>query len=153
MAEYHLTVKPCRPEWMNFDFIDKCYEVDEQIYDPDILRELLSTRIKALNIPFEQRAFTPDMRSEYDYVVWATYGLGPGRGLFKGVKYQVAEKILIQLPPDLQGDIAGRGGRAVHRLRSLRQFAAVAVRFSQEHKSLDNHESRRADPRSFISLC
>ncbi len=43
------------------------------------------------------------MRSEYDYVVWATYGLGPGRGLFKGVKYQVAEKILIQLPPALQG--------------------------------------------------
>jgi hypothetical protein len=103
MAEFHLSVKPCRPEWMNFGFIDKCYEVDEQIYDPDILRELLSARIQALNIPFDQRAFTPDMRSEYDYVVWATYGLGPGRGLFKGVKYQVAEKILIQLPRELQG--------------------------------------------------
>ena len=103
MAEFHLSVKPCRPEWMDFGFIDKCYEVDEQIYDPDILRELLSSRIQALNIPFDQRAFTPDMRREYDYVVWATYGLGPGRGLFKGVKYQVAEKILIQLPRELQG--------------------------------------------------
>jgi len=36
------------------------------------------------------------MRPEYDYVVWATYGLGPSRGLFKSVKYQVAEKVLIQ---------------------------------------------------------
>ena len=103
MAEFHLSVRPCRPEWMDFGFIDKCYEVDEQIYDPDILRDMLSSRIQALNIPFDQRAFTPDMRSEYDYVVWATYGLGPGRGLFKGVKYQVAEKILIQLPRELQG--------------------------------------------------
>ena len=78
MADYHLSVRPCRPEWMDFGFIDKCYEVDEQIYDPDILRDMLSSRIQALNIPFEQRAFTPDMRPEYDYVVWATYGLGPG---------------------------------------------------------------------------
>src|ERR1035437_8354645 len=103
MAEFHLSVKPCRPEWMDFGFIDKCYEVDEQIFDPDIFHELVSARIQALNIPFDQRAFTSNMRSEYDYVVWATYGLGPGRGLFKGVKYQVAEKILLQLPPVLQG--------------------------------------------------
>jgi len=35
--------------------------------------------------------------------VYATYGLGPSRGLFKTAKYQVAEKILIQLPKELQG--------------------------------------------------
>src|ERR1700687_13556 len=34
MGEFHLSVKPCRPEWMDFGFIDKCYEVDEHIYDP-----------------------------------------------------------------------------------------------------------------------
>ncbi len=43
------------------------------------------------------------MRPQYDFVVWATYGLGPSRGLFESVKYQVAEKILIQLPPQLRG--------------------------------------------------
>ena len=103
MAQYHLVCNPCRPEWMNFGFIDKCYEVDEQIYDPDILRNLVAGRIDALGIPFEQRAFTPEMRSDYDFVVWATYGMGHSRGLFKIAKYQVAEKILIELPQELRG--------------------------------------------------
>jgi len=103
MAQYHLVCKSCRPEWMNFGFIDKCYEVDEQIYDPDVLRDVVTSRIRALGIPFEQRAFTSEMRSDYDFVVYATYGLGPSRGLFKIAKYQVAEKILIELPVQLRG--------------------------------------------------
>ena len=103
MARYNLVCKPCRPAWMDFGFIDRCYEVDEQIYDPDVLRDLVTERIKSLAIPFEQRAFTAGMRGDYDFVVWATYGLGPSRGLFKTAKYQVAEKILIQLPSELQG--------------------------------------------------
>ena len=102
MAQHSLTCKPCRPDWMDFGFIDKCYEVDEQIYDPDTLRYVVSARIAALKIPFEQRAFTPEMRKDYDFTIWATYGLGPSLGLFKNAKYQVAEKILIQLPPKLQ---------------------------------------------------
>ncbi|HEX4001148.1 MAG TPA: FAD-dependent oxidoreductase [Candidatus Acidoferrales bacterium] len=102
MAQYELFCKPCRPPWMDFAFIDKCYEVDEQIYDPDVLRDLVESRLKALGVPFEQRAFTPEMRKDYDFVVWATYGLGPSRGLFKMAKYQVAEKILIRLPPALR---------------------------------------------------
>jgi len=101
MAQYNLVCKPCRPAWMDFGFIDRCYEVDEQIYDPDVLRNVIESRINALKIPFEQRAFAPAMRPDYDFVVWATYGLGPSRGLFKNAKYQVAEKILIQLPPQL----------------------------------------------------
>ena len=31
---------------MNFEFIDKCYEVDEHIYDPDILRDELTRQIQ-----------------------------------------------------------------------------------------------------------
>jgi hypothetical protein len=102
MAQYKLECKPCRPVWMDFDFIDKCYEVDEQIYDPDVLRDLVESRIRALGIRFEQRALAPASRPDYDFVVWATYGLGPSLGLFKNAKYQVAEKILIQLPPPLR---------------------------------------------------
>jgi len=102
MAQHNLVCRPCRPEWMNFGFIDRCYEVDEQIYDPDALRDAVTSRIEALKIPFEQRAFAPDMRPDYDFVIWATYGLGPSRGLFKIAKYQVAEKILIELPPSLR---------------------------------------------------
>jgi len=101
MAQYHLVCRPCRPEWMNFGFIDQCYEVDEQVYDPDVLRDLVISRVQALHIPFEQRPFESTMRSAYDFVVWATYGLGPSRGVFKIAKYQVAEKILISLPQQL----------------------------------------------------
>ena len=94
--------RPCRPEWMNFDFIDKCYEVEEQIYDPEILRDELTKQIEALRMRFHQQEFAAEMRRDYDFVIWATYGLGPSRGLFQSVKYQVAEKILIQLPKQLQ---------------------------------------------------
>ncbi len=103
MHRNNLPLRPCRPVWMDFEFIDKCYGVDEHIYDPDLLREFVTCRIRALGIPFEQRPFCPEMRSSYDFVVWATYGLGYSRGIFKGAKYQVAEKILIELPEELRG--------------------------------------------------
>ena len=35
---------------MNFDFIDKCYEVEEQIYDPEILRDELTEEDQSLGI-------------------------------------------------------------------------------------------------------
>ena len=103
MAKHGLVCKPCRPEWINFEFIDTCYEVDEQIYDPEVLRTLIEARLKQLQVPLEQRGFPAETRPEYDFVIWATYGLGPGRGLFKMAKYQVAEKILIELPSTLRG--------------------------------------------------
>lgn len=103
MSKHGLPLKTCRPGWMNFDFIEKCYEVDESIYDPGVLRGLVEVRLKSQGIRLEQRQLTPEMRPEYDFVVWATYGLGPSRGFFKTAKYQVAEKILIELPPQLRG--------------------------------------------------
>jgi hypothetical protein len=102
MTEHSIPLRPCRPEWMNFDFIDKCYEVDEHIYDPEILRDVLAKQIESLGISFHRQEFPLQMRPDYDFVVWATYGLGPSRGLFPRVKYQVAEKILVQLPPQLR---------------------------------------------------
>jgi hypothetical protein len=103
MARYKIPFAPAQPDWMNFSFIDKCYAVDEHIYDPNILKELLTSKIDALNIAFVQKIFEPAMRADYDAVVFATYGLGPSRGIFKSAKYQVAEKILIELPPQLRG--------------------------------------------------
>jgi hypothetical protein len=103
MSKHGLPLKSCRPGWMNFDFIEKCYEVEENIYDPDVLRGLVEARLAARGIRLQQREFTPEMRPEYDFVVWATYGLGPSRGFFKTAKYQVAEKMLIELPPQLRG--------------------------------------------------
>jgi FAD dependent oxidoreductase len=102
MAQHALACKPVRPDWMDFGFIDKCYEVDEQIYDPDVLRDTVSSQIQERGIPFEPRSVKREERSQYDFLVWATYGLGPSLGLFPNAKYQVAEKILIDLPPALQ---------------------------------------------------
>ncbi len=42
------------------------------------------------------------MHNGYDFVVWATYGMGESRRVFSHAKYQVAEKVLIQLPRELQ---------------------------------------------------
>lgn len=103
MQQHGLSLKTCRPDWMNFDFIDRCYEVQEHIYDPDVLRDLVSSRIRALGIRFERQAFSGEMRPDFDYVIWATYGLGPSRGVFKIAKFQVAEKMLIELPAALRG--------------------------------------------------
>lgn len=103
MARHEIFYAPCRPAWMNFGFIDRCYAVDEQIYDPDILRTILESRISALDIPFVQREFPAALREKYDFVIRACYGMGPSRGFFKIAKYQVAEKILIDLPAELRG--------------------------------------------------
>jgi hypothetical protein len=103
MSRFGIAFEPARPDWMNFDFIDKCYGVDEHIYDPDVLRSLIVARMRDLRIPLERRAFAPSMRGDFDTIVWATYGLGHSRGIFKAAKYQVAEKILIELPEKLHG--------------------------------------------------
>jgi D-amino-acid oxidase len=103
MNEHGLPLRPCRPDWMDFDFIERCYEVEENIYDPDALRGVVDARLRAQGVRLQQREFTPAMRADYDFIVWATYGLGPSRGMFRATKYQVAEKILIELPADLRG--------------------------------------------------
>lgn len=103
MKEHELSLRLCRPDWMNFDFIDTCYQVEENIYDPDVLRGLIAARLEARGIRLQAREFKQAMRPDYDFVVWATYGLGPSRGIFRAAKYQVAEKMLIQLPAELRG--------------------------------------------------
>jgi hypothetical protein len=102
MAEHGLALRACRPAWMDYGFIDRCYEVNEQIYDPDVLRKVVSARAAGAGVRFEQRAFRREMRDSYDFVVWATYGMGESRRVFARAKYQVAEKVLIELPAELR---------------------------------------------------
>jgi hypothetical protein len=103
MAEHGLPLKDVRPSWIDFNFIDRCYEVDEDIYDPDVLREVIRARLHNNGVTVEQRPYVESMRDEFDYLVCATYGLGPSRAQFNIAKFQVAEKILIQLPRELHG--------------------------------------------------
>jgi hypothetical protein len=103
MRSHGLLLRACQPEWMNFEYIDQCYQVEENIYDPDLLRTVIEARLGTLGIKIEQSDFSREMRGDYDFVVWATYGMGASREIFKIAKYQVAEKILIALPAELQG--------------------------------------------------
>lgn len=103
IESYGLPLRRWRPDWLDYSYIDRCYEVDEQIYDPNALREIVNERLAAAGVRFEQRAFHPEMRNDYDFVVWATYGMGESRNVFSHAKYQVAEKALIQLPAELRG--------------------------------------------------
>lgn len=102
MGRYGLTLRRCRPRWVNFDYIQRCYEVNEHLYDSEVLRSLIEKRLDSLGIQFEQRVFALDTRSEYDFVVWATYGLSPVHRVLPLAKIQVAEKILIELPRQLR---------------------------------------------------
>jgi hypothetical protein len=92
VSNHGLPLRQCRPEWMNFDFIDRCYEVEENIYEPDLLRALIEARLKAQRIRLREHQFTPEMRPDYEFVVWATYGLGPSRGLFNAVNTKLRKK-------------------------------------------------------------
>lgn len=103
IAEYGLVLQPCRPDWLDYGFIGTCYAVEEQIYDPELLRDVVSERTTAAGVRFEQRAFHAGMRDGYDFVVWATYGMAESRSVFSHAKYQVAEKVLIELPAELHG--------------------------------------------------
>lgn len=102
IRRHGLALRPCRPDWMDFEFIDRCYEVDESLYDPKVLRSLLEQRICGLGIRFRRELYQAALRVDYDFVIYATYGMGPSRGIFPVAKYQVAEKILIELPEPLR---------------------------------------------------
>src|SRR6202140_4910664 len=69
MRSHGLPLHACRPEWMNFEYIDQCYEVEENIYDPDLLRSVIELRLETLGIKFVQSVFFPEMRGYYDFVV------------------------------------------------------------------------------------
>ena len=103
MNEHGLALKACRPDWMNFEFIERCYQVEEHIYDPDMLRTLIEKHLATLRIPFEQKPFSAELRPAFDFVVWATYGMAASRQVFKIAKFQIAEKMLIELPRPLRG--------------------------------------------------
>ena len=102
MERFGLPLRPCRPEWMNFDFIDRCYQVEEDTYDPEALRAFIEGRIAELGVSFRRAPYDRTMRKDYDRVVHASYGLGPSLRHFEIAKYQVAEKVLIELPPVLR---------------------------------------------------
>ncbi len=103
MAQHGLPLEACRPGWMDFGYISKCWRVDEEIYDPDRLRGLILARLAAAGVGFVNAKIGENASDEFDHVVYATYGgSGSHAHLFPAVRFQVAEKILIEVPSSLQ---------------------------------------------------
>ena len=150
MAQFDvpLVCTPCPPGVDGFQFqYDRCYEVDEQIYDPDILREIVTARVQSLGIPFLERRLFPaeHARPNMISVVYATLrGLGPSRGLFQNCEVSGGRENSDRAAAAIVGNIAGGGGRAVHGIRSLRKFATIAIRLGEKYKSLDDDRSAGA---------
>lgn len=103
METNNLPLKEVHPAWMNFDFIEACWSVDEDLYDADRVRAHVLRDLGRLNVPFAQRRFETSEEPEYDFVIYATYGLsGSHLHLFGKTRFQVAEKILVRLPDELK---------------------------------------------------
>lgn len=103
MERHGLPLKACRPDWVDFDHVARCYEVDEDVFDPDLLRTTVEQRLATRAVRFHREPYRPAMRGRYDFVVVATYGLGPSKKHFHIAKFQVAEKVLIDVPEPLRG--------------------------------------------------
>ncbi|RDD63159.1 FAD-dependent oxidoreductase [Ferruginivarius sediminum] len=103
MARFDLPLEESRPGWMDFDFIERCYRVEESFYDPSILRELLRVRLRDLGVECRRERFGPELEGKYDACIYATYANAHGEaGIFGQMRRQVAEKVLIEVPAPLR---------------------------------------------------
>ncbi|MBS4067193.1 MAG: FAD-dependent oxidoreductase [Sulfurimonas sp.] len=103
MDDFGLALREEKPGWVDFDFIDRVWNVEERIYDPYILRSLVVEKLEKSAIEYKNSTFLKEMEEGYDHVVYATYGLhGAGAYLFPRARYQVVEKIRIALPEKIR---------------------------------------------------
>lgn len=102
MREFGLPLAAAAPDWMDFGYIEQCWRVDEAVYDPEHLRALLQQRLDELNVPLRRSSFDDEEVLDWDFVIWATYGLHSQRKMLENTRKQVAEKILIELPAQLR---------------------------------------------------
>ena len=99
---HKLPLSRATPTWMDFSFIDKCYKVDESIYDHVILRNNIIKKFKKYRVNFIQSLYVEQYDDDYEKVIYATYGDPSSNGaFFDNIETQVVEKIMIKLPNDL----------------------------------------------------
>ena len=84
----HIEVKP---DWMDFSYISSCWEVDEVLYNPDMMREIIQQRLKNSNIKYCSKKFERSKdENSYDFVAYATYGASASwMSLFKKLRIEI----------------------------------------------------------------
>lgn len=93
---------------VNKDMIDVVVDVDENLYDPAKLREIIHKRLADLDIEVcLNRSVDVDELDTYDFVVVATYAnmnsaLRGRSGAHREYQYEVCEKIVVTIPDSLK---------------------------------------------------
>lgn len=103
MSKFGLPLNEVRPKWMDFNFINICWKVEEYLYDPYLLKQIIKRRLERYGVNFfAKRLEFSEAQKRWDFVVWATYGLYPKIKAETPLQLHVAEKILFQPPSELK---------------------------------------------------
>ena len=97
------------PPHINAAVVDVVVEVEEHLYDPALLYELITKRLQELRIEVKRNTEVDvDDLDDYDFVVVATYA--NLNGSLKGrvdkhhdYQFEVCEKIVVEIPDELKG--------------------------------------------------
>lgn len=93
-----------RPSWINYKYIDNVYEVEENLYNPHVIRSKLWDELNKNEFQFHKKNFMKYDKDNYDLVIYCTYGVDLNGNAFSNQReIQLVEKIKIKLPHLLRG--------------------------------------------------
>jgi len=100
--------EPCMPPFLRAEMVDLAVRVKESLFDPDVLRMLVWSRLRAGGVAVHLGERTaPEALRSYDFVVVATYArinaVLEEAGIQRDYQYEVCEKPVVRVPPALAG--------------------------------------------------
>lgn len=99
-----LPIKVKKINWINYEKIARAFEVEETLYDPMVIKDLLEEKLRRSSVSFNVQRFKKEFVNSYDLVVYCTYGIGlDGKSFSSEREIQLVEKIKIKLPNLLTG--------------------------------------------------
>lgn len=99
-----LSINLKRPSWIDYKYIDNVYEVEENLYNPNIIRTKLWDELNKNRFQFHKKKFMECDKKNYDLVIYCTYGVDLNGNAFSDQReIQLVEKIKIKLPHILRG--------------------------------------------------
>jgi hypothetical protein len=103
-GRFDLPYKESIVNWINYEKIEKVYEVKEDLYDIQKIRLKLQEEVNRSNLVFLHKKFQKQFVSDYDIVIYCTYGLSTAGNTFSDDReIQLVEKVKIKLESELQG--------------------------------------------------
>lgn len=101
---HNLPYEVAMPEHLNPDLLDVAIRAEENLYDPAILKKILSGRLRAEGVDVVLNSYVDvDDLADYAHVVVATYAALNGTfanrpELHRDYQYEVCEKIVVDIP-------------------------------------------------------